>query len=95
MQNTEFYHSLLHLTSDWRVSRVETDHSTRVIDVYIDYTRSNASSPDGSQRCPIYDRREERRWRHLDTMQYKTYLHARVPRIRLSSGKVVTISVPW
>ena len=95
MQNTDFYHALLHLTADWSVSRVETDHSTRVIDVYLEYTRTDAPSPDGSQRCPIYDRRKERRWRHLDTMQYKTYLHARVPRIRLNSGDVVTINVPW
>jgi transposase len=95
MQNTEFYHSLLQLTPDWRVSRVETNHTTRVIDVYLEYTRTDAPSPDGSQRCPIYDRREERRWRHLDTMQYQTYLHARVPRIRLASGEVVTITVPW
>ncbi|MHB8392706.1 MAG: ISL3 family transposase [Acidobacteriaceae bacterium] len=95
MQNTDFYHSLLHLTSDWTVARVETHHDVRVIDVYLEYTRSDAPSPDGSQRCAIYDRREERRWRHLDTMQYKTYLHARVPRIRLASGEVVTIAVPW
>jgi transposase len=95
MQNTEFYHSLLHLTSDWTVSRVETNHTTRVIDVFLEYTRADAPSPDGSARCALYDRREERRWRHLDTMQYQTYLHARVPRIRLTSGEVVTISVPW
>lgn len=67
----------------------------RVIDVYLEYTRSDAASPDGTRRCPIYDRREERRWRHLDTMQYKTYLHARVPRIRLTTGEVVTVAVPW
>jgi len=95
MQNTDFYHSLLHLTSDWTVARVETNHATRVIDVYLEYTRSDAPSPDDTQRCPIYDHRKERRWRHLDTMQYKTYLHARVPRIRLSTGEVVTIPVPW
>jgi transposase len=95
MENTEFYHSLLQLTSDWTVSRVETNHTTRVIDVYLEYTLADAPSPDGSARCALYDRREERRWRHLDTMQYQTYLHARVPRIRLTSGEVVTISVPW
>ncbi len=95
MQNTDFYHSLLSLGSDWKVSRVEPDHETRIIHVYLEYTRSDAPSPDGVGRCSIYDRREERRWRHLDTMQYKTYLHARVPRIRLTSGEVVTIAVPW
>ena len=66
-----------------------------MIDVYLEYTRSDAPSPDGPQRSPIYDRRKERQWRHLDTMHYKTYLHARVPRIRLTSGEVVTIAVPW
>lgn len=95
MQNTEFYQSLLSLGPDWEVSRVEVDHAARIIDLYLEYLRTDAGMPGGSARYPIYDWREERTWRHLDTMQYKTYLHARVPRLRLPNGDVVTITVPW
>jgi transposase len=31
--------------------------------------------------CRIYDHREERFWRHLDTMQFQTIVHCRIPRV--------------
>src|SRR5680860_1162601 len=38
--------------------------------------------------------RETRRWRHLDTMQFKTFINCRVPRVRSSKG-TKTVKVPW
>lgn len=95
MQSTEFYRSLLQLSSDWSVSKIETDHAQQSIHVYLAYVGDRAPSPETGALCPIYDYREERHWRHLDTMQYRTYLHARVPRVRLPTGEIVTIRVPW
>jgi transposase len=43
---------------------------------------------------PIYDHRE-REWRHLDTCQLQTRLHARVPRIECPTHGVVQAGVPW
>ena len=39
----------------------------------------------------------ERTWRHLNFFQYKTYIHARVPKIRTGKGKGTssTVRVPW
>lgn len=37
----------------------------------------------------------ERRWRHLDTCQFKTVLCARVSRVRCGSHGVRTVRVPW
>ena len=39
----------------------------------------------------------ERTWRHLNFFQYKTYIHARVPKIRVGKGKgsSPTVRVPW
>lgn len=39
----------------------------------------------------------ERTWRHLNFFQYKTYIHARVPKIRAGKGKgtSATVRVPW
>ena len=45
-------------------------------------------------RGPRYDSRE-RRWRHLDTMQYRTILVADVPRVQCDEHGVVQIMVPW
>jgi transposase len=36
-----------------------------------------------------------RRWRHLDTMQYKTFIKFQLPKIITSSGKVNTIQPNW
>lgn len=95
MQTNAFYESLIRVGSDWRVTRVETDHGKNQVDVYLEYVPKQAPSPETGELCPIYDYRPERAWRHLDTMQYKTYLHARVPRVLLPSGKADTITVPW
>jgi hypothetical protein len=32
--------------------------------------------PECGKNCPLYDHQPERRWRHLDTCQYRTILHA-------------------
>ena len=41
-----------------------------------------------------YDLRENRRWRDLDTLQFKTFINCRIPRVKTPSG-VKTIDVPW
>ncbi len=47
----------------------------------------------GAER-PGYDARE-RRWRHLDTMQYRTIVIATVPRVECPEHGVVQVRVPW
>lgn len=39
----------------------------------------------------------DRTWRHLNFFQYKTYIHARVPKVRAGKGKGTssTVRVPW
>lgn len=43
----------------------------------------------------LADHAEERRWRHLDTMQFTTELVARLPRCRCPEHGVKTIVPPW
>ena len=49
--------------------------------------------PTCSKPAPGYDSRR-RRWRHLDTCQYKTILEADVPRVKCPEHGVVTTTVP-
>lgn len=37
----------------------------------------------------------ERVWRHLDTCQYQTFLHVRVPRVDCPTHGVRQVRVPW
>ena len=41
------------------------------------------------------DHAEPRVWRHLDTCQFKTFLHARIPRVDCPEHGVVQVKVPW
>jgi transposase len=53
-----------------------------------------ACCPSCARSSPGYDSRT-RRWRHLDSCQYKTILVADVPRVTCQEHGVVTTSVPW
>ena len=65
------------------------------VDIFIEYINTKAIDPSTGEECGLYDHREERTWRHLDTMQYKTYIKCMIPRVKNSFGKVSTIEVPW
>ncbi len=44
---------------------------------------------------PIHDKRKPRTWRHLDTMQFSTFLKCQQPHIRCQQHGVQTVSAPW
>ena len=51
--------------------------------------------PECGQTCPGYDSGETRRWRHLDSMQFMTYLEAALPRCQCPEHGVRSTEVPW
>ncbi len=91
MTEAGFYQRLLLLKEGWDVKEVKVNHDIKEVDVFIEYTKEQASCPVTHELSRIYDYRENRRWRHLDTMQYKTYLNCRVPGVINEAGKVTTI----
>ena len=95
MTESGFYQRLLLLKEGWDVKEVKVNHDIKEVDVFIEYTKEHAICPVTHELGRIYDYRENRRWRHLDTMQYKTYLNCRVPRVINEAAKVTTIEVPW
>src|SRR5574338_988609 len=42
-----------------------------------------------------YDHQPYRRWRHLDTCQYQTILHAKPPRAECGTHGVRAVKLPW
>lgn len=85
MFTEEFFELLLNFGDDWEVTGVETNLSTSEVDIYVEYVGE----------LKIYDQAPTRRWRHLDTMQFKTYINCRLPRIKTDDGKVRTVRPPW
>ena len=41
-----------------------------------------------------YDHAEERTWRHLNTCQFQTLVHARIPRVKCPEHRVLQVAVP-
>ncbi|MDR1341436.1 MAG: transposase family protein [Prevotellaceae bacterium] len=84
---------LLPLNSQWEITSAETDE--REEEIYVKLRYKYDFVEDKGISYPIYDHRKERRWRHLDLWQYKTYIVAQLPRYIDSQGFFRTVSVPW
>jgi transposase len=96
MQDTELYRQILGLESPWKVARVELDVKQQRVDVYAEHAdRKTWPCPECETPCGLHDHEEERTWRHLDSCQFQTHLHARVPRVRCDKHGVRQVRVPW
>ena len=96
MQDTALYQYLLGLQSPWTVSRVSLDINGQRVDVWAEHQEDAAwACPHCTKTLPLYDHAEERTWRHLDSCQFQTHLHARIPRVACGEHGVVQVLVPW
>lgn len=91
----EHYSQLLGINSPWEIFQVKLEVNEHRVDIDIEYTDVEGQCPECHAVCPRHDVREKRNWRHLDTMQFATYLHCEVPRIRCERHGVKTVTVPW
>jgi len=96
MQDTALYQYLLGLQSPWTVSRVNLDLNKQRVDVWAEHSEeAKWLCPHCAETLPLYDHAEERTWRHLDSCQFQTYLHASIPRVTCGKHGVVQVLVPW
>lgn len=96
MKDHELYQYLLGLESPWTVKSVALDLQQQKVDVRVEHPE-NSSWPCSKCGChlPTYDHSPERTWRHLDSCQFKTYLHASIPRVNCKEHGVNQVEVPW
>ena len=91
----EHYQQILGDTSPWTVSEVKLDVEQLVNEVKL------TVKPDAIWACPQCHGRmhikewRTRRWRHMDTCQFKTILEAPVPVVECSEHGAQTVQVPW
>jgi len=65
------------------------------VTIVLEHGGGKGVCPVCGEECGIHDQREERQWRHLDTMQFETVITARVPRTHCRVDGVLTANVPW
>jgi transposase len=96
MRDTEFYQALLGLKDPWRVTEVKLDPAAGRVDVWVT-ERGGVKwhCPECQEKASVYDHSEERVWRHLNTCQFGTYIHARLPRVKCGEHGVKQVSAPW
>jgi transposase len=95
MDDRVLYATILGITRPWVVVRVELDDAAKAVHVWLAEEAGNTfTCPECQTISPLHDH-VERSWRHLDTCQYETRLHAKVPRVRCTEHGVRTVAVPW
>ena len=95
MFTENLFTKLLQLEHGWIVESVDTDFSDKEIYIQIACLLDQIEDEQTGEICKVYDHAPVRSWRHLDTMQYKTYIKCQLPRISTSSGKIKTVQPNW
>ena len=94
MKDTKLYEQLLGINPPWSVTKVTLNKEAGEIEVEAACAELVWACPQcqGRMRVNGYERR---RWRHLDSCQYKTYLAAAVPRVICEQHGSQMVAVPW
>ena len=99
MTDKDLYSTILGVSLPWQVTNVTLDIEKSTVIVHLDYdiTASNDSflCPTCGCTARVYDRREERSWRHLDSCQFQTFLAASLPRVCCPTHGILTAKVFW
>lgn len=96
MKQKDLFRLALGLEEPWVVKEVIFDSEKGRLDIRLDFPRGAAfPCPScGEKGRRAYDT-EERAWRHLNFFEHRTYLHARLPRVKCERCGVRTVEVPW
>ena len=96
MKDTDLYSRILGLSAPWFVADVELDTTVGQVDDHVYHAAGvRWRGPTCGRELACRDHAEPRIWRHLDTCQFKTFLHARVPRVECPEHGVLQVKVPW
>lgn len=92
----ELYRKMLDLGGEWEVDTVDLDLDKKRVEVRLKHVAIKCFCSECEGHEKRYDYSAERRWRHLDTMQFCTEIIAKPPRVDCAKcGKVKTAFLPW
>jgi len=98
MFTKDLFSLALHIRAPWFIDHLTFSEKEKRLDIHLDFTRGATFSytEDGhtEENLPVHDT-TRKVWRHLNFFEHECYLHARVPRVRLSNGSVRLITAPW
>lgn len=94
MKDTKLYEQILGLKPPWAVESVTLKKEEGEIQVEVKCADTVWGCPECGKRMHIHGY-ERRRWRHLDSCQYKTVIVADVPRVICDGHGTQGVTVPW
>lgn len=97
MNTEELFKMAIGLQAPWLITKLEfkdISKGKRQLNIYIDFVTGTKFKDIKGVECNIHDT-IRRSWQHLNFFEHECYLHARVPRIKTSDGKVQNVEVPW
>lgn len=96
MNSKEIFEIALGLRSPWYVERIEflDSSDSKELHLYLNFERGYRFPVSDKSSTTAYDT-VDKTWQHLNFFQHRCYLHARVPRIRISEGNIHQVPVPW
>jgi len=96
MQDRELYRRILGIEAPWYVDSVELKLEAGEVHVHLAHHEMiDWLCPECGTAGKLYDHQPKRQWRHLDTCQYQTILHAESPRSECSVHGVRVVKLPW
>ncbi|MGH7734278.1 MAG: transposase family protein, partial [Gemmatimonadales bacterium] len=96
MRDVELYRQLLGVEAPWKVQRVDLLVAERRVEVLVGHgERVRWPCPECGLELGTHDHAEERRWRHLDSCGFMTWLRARPPRVSCPVHGVRQVRLPW
>lgn len=97
MEPENLFSLALGITPPWYVKAAQFSMEKSRLDLYLDFERGAyfLCPSCGAEGAKAHDTSEDT-WRHLNFFQHRTYLHARVPRVRCPRGcGVKRVDVAW
>lgn len=96
MRTVELYRRILELSAPWSVFQVDLPPEEKDIDVWLAHRKgAQFPCPECGLALPVYDHVPCRGWRHLDSGPFRTWVHARIPRVRCLWHGTHQARVPW
>jgi transposase len=91
----ELYYYLIGLIEPWTIDDVQFQVKSQQVDIWVSYKSNSCQCGECEESSPIYDHVNERSWRHLDSCGYKTFVYAKIPRIKCSQHAIHQVNIPW
>lgn len=96
MEITNFYEQILGLEAPWQITEAKIDSSDKSVHIMLSHEKGKQfTCKHCNTSCSVHDHNKERIWRHLDTCDHYTYLHASLPRVKCPEHGVCTIEPSW